>query len=225
MLSKSGINILRKNLFLTIGLFITISAFGFIWRTPDYNPYPVISAFTFSEKIDIIKFETMSRLKQKALEAKEFVNEKGFNEQYCFLIDMRLPSGKNRFFVYNLETNSVEIAGLVSHGKGSEKGQDALTFSNTPNSLCTSLGKYKLGRSYQGMFGLSYKLYGLDKTNSKAFERNVVLHSYTGVPKQEVYPAPISVSEGCPAIAPDFLTQVKMYMDGSDAPILLWIYY
>lgn len=225
MLTKSGINILRKNLFLCIGLFMTISAFGFIWRTPASRPYPVISTYIFTEKRDISKSETISRLNEKALQARTYASDKGFNEKYCFFIDMRIPSGKNRFFVYNLETNSVEIAGLVSHGKGSEKGPDALTFSNSPNSLCTSLGKYKLGRSYQGMFGLSYKLYGLDKTNSKAFERNVVLHSYTGVPKQEVYPAPICVSEGCPAIAPDFLTQVKKYMDASDAPILLWIYY
>ena len=225
MLSKSGINILRKNLLLAVGLFLTISTFGFYWRTPDFRFYPGISSFIFTEKKEISKFELMNRLKQKAEQAKDYLNNKGFNETYCFLIDMRLPSGKNRFFVYNLEADSIETAGLVAHGKGSEKGTEALTFSNTPNSFCTSLGKYKLGRSYQGMFGLSYKLYGMEKTNSKAFERNVVLHSYTGVPKQEVYPAPICVSEGCPTIAPDFLTQVKIYMDASDAPILLWIYY
>lgn len=225
MLTKSSINILRKNLLLAVGLFLTMSTFGFYWRTPHFSFYPGISAFILTEKKEISKFELMNRLKQKAEQAKDYVSNKGFNETYCFLIDMRLPSGKNRFFIYNLQGDSVEIAGLVAHGKGSEKGTDALTFSNTPNSLCTSLGKYKLGRSYNGSFGLSYKLYGMEKTNSKAFDRNVVLHSYNGVPRNEVYPAPICVSEGCPTISPDFLAQVKTYMEASKAPIMLWIYY
>jgi hypothetical protein len=138
---------------------------------------------------------------------------------------MRVPSGKNRFFVYNLKENSIEMAGLVAHGKGPGNGSDELMFSNEPNSNCTSLGKYKLGRSYSGMFGLSYKLHGLDRTNSNAFERSVVLHSFCGVPNKEVYPASICMSEGCPTVSPAFLTQLKVLLDNSEKPILLWIYY
>lgn len=220
-------NILRKTYLLTVVLFITISAFGYYFvSTPKFVFHHGFSAFTFSENKEISNFETINRLKEKALLAKQYLNDKkGFDGTYCFLIDMHLPSGKNRFFVYNLEKDSVEIAGLVAHGKGSEKGSEGLTFSNMPNSCCTSLGKYKLGKSYKGIFGLSYKLYGMDKSNSKAFNRSVVLHSYIGVPNNEVYPATICVSEGCPTIAPDFLTQVKAYMDNSKSPILLWIYY
>lgn len=211
---------------LLIGLLITFSTFGnYNGNTPGIRLYPVISAFAFIKINEISRIETMNRLKQKALQAKEYVKDNRLDARYCFLLDMRLPSGKNRFFVYNLEKDSVEIAGLVAHGKGSEKGTDALTFSNTPNSKCTSLGKYKLGKSYTGIFGLAYKLYGMEESNSEAFARSVVLHSYTGVPENEVYPAPICVSEGCPTVARDFLTQVKIYMDESHAPILLWIYY
>jgi L,D-transpeptidase catalytic domain len=223
MLTRSGIHILRKNSLLALCLFMTIAASAFSGVSNGYKPYPVIRSLILTGR-NVITHETISRLKRKAIEARDYVSDKKFSEQYCFFIDMRLPSGKNRFFVYSLEKDAVVAAGLVSHGKGSEKGSYALVFSNTPNSLCTSLGKYKMGRSYQGMFGLSYKLYGLDRTNSNAFERNVVLHSYNGVPKQEVFPEPICVSEGCPQIAPDFLNQLKAYMDASDAPILLWIY-
>jgi hypothetical protein len=138
---------------------------------------------------------------------------------------MRLPSGKNRFFVYNLAKDYVEAAGLVTHGKGSENGSEALIFSNNQNSNCTSLGKYKIGRSYQGDFGLAYRLMGLDITNSKAYGRSVVLHSFCGVPREEVYPAPICVSEGCPTVSPEFLIQLKKYLDNSQQPVLLWIYY
>jgi hypothetical protein len=121
--------------------------------------------------------------------------------------------------------DSLEAAGLVTHGKGSESETGSLIFSNAPNSNCTSLGKYKIGSSYNGNFGLSYKLMGLDKTNSRALDRAVVLHSYLGVPKEEVYPASICLSEGCPAVSPAFFTQLKAYMDESQEPILLWIYY
>ena len=88
----------------------------------------------------------MSRLKEKASLAKDYVDENGFDVSYCFMVDMRLPSGKNRFFVYNLLKDSLEVAGLVAHGKGSET-ESGLIFSNTPKSNCTSLGKYKIAVS------------------------------------------------------------------------------
>ena len=192
------------------------------------------ATFRFDEKkyspaakveTDYINTKTFFRLAEKAEQAKNYLAERGFDEKYCFLIDMRLPSGKNRFFVYNLETDSLEAAGLVSHGIGSETGTDELSFSNTPNSKSTSLGKYRIGKSYNGNFGLAYKLYGLDRTNSKAFDRSVVLHSYIGVPKDEVWPSVICKSEGCPTVSHDFLEKLKNYIDASDHPIMLWIYY
>lgn len=162
---------------------------------------------------------------QKSTAATHYNKAYGFNTQHCFLMDMRIGSGKNRFFVYNMQKDSVEIAGLVTHGGGSDNGFEDLTFSNTPNSHCTSLGKYKIGKSYNGKFGLAYKLYGLEKTNSKAFDRFVVLHAHECVPNAEVGPSPICVSQGCPTVSPVFLRKLKSFIDTSPAPILLWIYY
>lgn len=181
--------------------------------------------FSFIVNMENLNTKTIVRLIEKADRAKEYVVKRGFDEQYCFMIDMRIPSGKNRFFVYNLEEDSIEIAGLVAHGSGSDNGNDELTFSNIPNSHSTSLGRYKIGKSYEGLFGHSYKLYGLDKTNSKAYSRSVVMHAYTGVPNQEVWPASISLSEGCPTVSQDFLQKLKAYIDKADQPIMLWIYY
>lgn len=47
-------------------------------------------------------------LKQKAAEAKLFTQRKGYNENICFFIDMNLASGQNRFFIYDLEKDSVQ---------------------------------------------------------------------------------------------------------------------
>ena len=216
--------ILPKTLTLAATLMVTISVFGYFItensRMIFYPPHP-----SNSEKREISKTEILSRLKEKITIAKDYVDEKGFDVSYCFFIDMRLPSGKNRFFIYNLLKDSMELEALVTHGKGSDTGTDDLFFSNKPNSNCTSLGKYKIGSSYNGSFGLAYRLYGLEKTNDKAYERSVVLHSYFGVPKEEVYPEQLCLSEGCPAVSPETLAKVKEIIDESQEPIMLWIYY
>jgi len=203
-----------------IVLLITISTFGYyLWYKPKVNS--IIHKIPVSVNTNTAKVsrETLTRLKQKALLAKCFIQEHKYNSNVCFLIDIRLPSGKYRFFVYNLNTDSIEISGLVSHGSGSIGKSDELIFSNIPNSNCTSLGKYKIGNAYEGKFGLAYKLYGLDKTNSNAYDRFVVLHALECVPNT------ICESLGCPTVSPEFLKQVKQYIDNSEKPILLWIYY
>lgn len=203
-----------------------ISAFGyFFWYKPKSGSTVKTNAFTLGPDRNRGNSETIQRVKQKALLAKDFINGHDYNKKYCFLLDMRLPSGKKRFFVYDLTKDSVEIAGLVTHGSGSDNGTEDLAFSNIKNSNCTSIGKYKVGNSYTGSFGLAYKLYGLDKTNSNAFDRFVVLHSHACVPNDEVNPLPICVSLGCPTVSPAFLTRLKEYLDESQRPILLWIYY
>jgi hypothetical protein len=112
----------------------------------------------------------------------------------------------------------------VTHGSG-RNVLSSIQFSNSANSLCTSLGKYKIGNSYNGKFGLAFKLYGLDATNSNAYNRFVVLHAHTCVPNAETAPLPICESWGCPTVAPLFLKELKQYIDRSEKPVLLDIYY
>ncbi|MGZ5191235.1 MAG: murein L,D-transpeptidase catalytic domain-containing protein, partial [Flavisolibacter sp.] len=88
---------------------------------------------------------------------------------------------------------------------------------------CTSLGKYKIGNPYQGKFGLAYKLYGLDKTNSNAFSRFVVLHAHDCVPDDETENE-ICQSPGCPTVSVAFLKELKTMINNSEKPVLLWIY-
>jgi hypothetical protein len=225
MPNKIYMKIALQSLVLTAGLFLTASAFGyFFWYKPKFNRSVKSNVFAFTVKDAADKKEALLRLHKKSIQAKDYINENGFDENYCFLIDMKIPSGNNRFFVYNLAKDSVELAGLVTHGSGMVNS-DTPVFSNTPNSYCTSLGKYKIGKSYNGRFGLAYKLYGLDTTNSKAFDRFVVLHGHDCVPNEEVAPLPICESLGCPTVSPAFLTQTKLYLDEATKPVMLWIYY
>lgn len=156
---------------------------------------------------------------------KAMISSGSYNSKIAFLVDMRIKSGKNRFFVYNLENNTIIDQGLVANGAGSEtavKGE--LKFSNEPNSKSTSLGRYAIGKSYRGIFGKAYLLKGLDQTNSNAAKRTIVLHSYSAVPEkeQDYY---ISLSQGCPMVSEVFFKRLEKVIDGSKSNIILNIYY
>ncbi len=202
---------------------ITESPFYAAKDTPSVNA----SLDTSFYRINTTYKAALIRLKQQAAAIKDYVKENNFNTEYCFLVDMSIPDGKNRFFVYNLEKGSLEISSLVAHGFGSTKQNSyaELEFSNTLNSYKTSLGRYKIGDAYIGTYGLSYKLYGLDSTNDRAFERTIVLHADAHVPEAEVFPYHIYQSAGCPTVSPLFLKVLGKYIKASKKPILLWIYY
>jgi L,D-transpeptidase catalytic domain len=204
-------------------LVASISALAyFFWYKPKFNTK--VSKTTFTVNNGTGAKNIVARLKLKTAAISEYAKEHGYNSTYCFMVDMKIESGKKRFFVYNLKTDSIELAGLVTHGSGKVQSNE-IQFSNTANSLCTSLGKYKIGNSYTGKFGLAFKLYGLDNTNSNAFNRFVVLHAHACVPNEETAPFPICESWGCPTVAPAFLQELKTYIEKSDRAILLSIYY
>lgn len=156
--------------------------------------------------------------------AKQYAAAKGFNTQFCFLVDMSMPSGENRFFVYDFARDSVLAMGLVTHGRCNQNWLSGRKYGNVIGCGCTSLGRYKVGNAYQGRFGLAYKLHGLDTSNSNAYNRFVVLHSHSCVPANEVDPYPICQSDGCPTVAPAFLQNLSQRINSSDQPVLLWIF-
>nr|WP_304196847.1 murein L,D-transpeptidase catalytic domain family protein [Flavobacterium alvei] len=166
------------------------------------------------------------RLENQIKELKKVIQSNSkYNSEIAFFIDMKIHSGKNRFFIYDLKKNLVLDQGLVAHGSGSETGiPGKLKFSNTNNSLATSLGKYYIGNSYNGKFGKAYKLYGLDKTNSNAFNRAIVLHKYFDVPYEE-QDGYICNSYGCPMVNENYFKRIENIIDNSKTNILLAIYY
>jgi hypothetical protein len=166
----------------------------------------------------------MTKLKPRAFAMEAYAKRKGFNTSICFMVDMSMESGRNRFFMYDLVHDSVIDAGLVTHGRCNANWLQGRQYSNTVGGGCTSLGKYKIGKPYQGKFGLAYKLYGLDSTNNNAFKRFVVLHAHSCVPEGEVDPYPICQSDGCPTVSPGFLKKLAATIDRSSRPVLLCIF-
>lgn len=190
----------------------------------DFRLSDILSTET-EKPIDHFKQQRDSVYQLELAKAKEFLrNNPSYNQSTAFFIDMKIPSGTFRFFIHDVAIDSVTHKALVAHGSGSTYSDDSLTFSNIPNSYQTSLGNYKVGASYTGNFGKSYKLHGLDATNNKAFARYVVLHPYSCVPDLE-QDYPICESLGCPMVSNEFIEVLYKIIDGSKKPILMVIYY
>lgn len=163
--------------------------------------------------------------KEKISEVKNFVKGKKYSQNIAIFIDFKIPSSKFRFFIYDLEDNKILEKAIVSHGSGSViKNSDDLKFSNNEGSYQSSLGKYEIANSYLGTFGKSYRLKGLDKTNSNAMQRAIVLHSLGCVSDVESDDL-ACLSLGCPMLSKKFFTVAAKYIDSSKKPIILYAYY
>ena len=163
----------------------------------------------------------------KFKEALAFCKQNKMDTTICIMVDMSTHSGKKRLFVYNFKKNQVLIESLCAHGVGGGSTPLKPVFSNQEGSYCTSLGKYKVkGRSYSNWgINIHYKMYGLEKSNSNAFKRIVVLHSYTPVPNKEIYPQTLfGQSAGCPVISNKAMRKIDILLKVKRKPVLLWIY-
>ena len=93
------------------------------------------------------------------------------------IADFGLHSANRRFHFVNLEREEVQSF-HVSHGSGSDPEHDGWlnNYSNVEGSNATSRGAYVTWEWYQGRFGTSVRLGGLDPTNDAALQRYIVMH-------------------------------------------------
>ena len=151
-------------------------------------------------------------------------NQKNINNHdYLTIIDFTKSSTEKRMFILNLKDGSVEKL-LVTHGKKSEGELSyAKYFSNTPGSEMSSLGFYVTDFvPYVGIHGKSLRLYGLSKTNSNAYARDIVLHAADYASQWFAdEKGRLGLSQGCPAIAPDKINEVIGKLKNAS---LLYIY-
>ena len=92
------------------------------------------------------------------------------------LVDFDKSIYTTRLFVVNPQTRQVIFASEAGHARKSGRFY-AKDFSNVRNSLKSALGLYRVGPQYVSRkHGLSFRLIGLDKSNSNALKRGIVLH-------------------------------------------------
>ena len=161
-------------------------------------------------------------LYNQAEKLKHYAQKKGFDTNYAFMIDMGMKSGKKRFFVMDLNTMTIEKRGIVAHGRGNSTFTLNKTYSNG-GSNSTSLGIYKVGSASKGNYGISYRLFGLEESNSNAQKRALILNGLSCIPQEES-DSPVCQSEGYPSLSPAFLKEISKIIDSRSKPMLLWIF-
>jgi hypothetical protein len=117
------------------------------------------------------------------------------------IIDFRKSCNESRFYIIDLSRQKVLYQTLVAHGRHSG---DIYTryFSNKPGSLQSSLGFFVTGDTYNGEYGYSLYLYGMDEGfNDKAKARGIVIHGAHYVDRSIIKKyGKIGRSQGCPAL-------------------------
>ena len=136
---------------------------------------------------------------QKAKAALDSHRYQARARDFMGIVDFSKSSGEARFHVVDLMNGTVE-SHLVAHGRGSDPEHSGFVerFSNAFGSYATSNGAYTTGDYYQGKYGLSMKVHGLDWTNNNAEARAIVIHNaWYAEPEMLAQHGKLGRSEGC----------------------------
>lgn len=132
------------------------------------------------------------------------------------IADFGVHSATPRFHIANLEAGTVRSL-LVAHGSGSDPEHDGWLndFSNLHDSWATSRGAYVSWEWYEGRFGTSMRLEGLDPSNDQAFPRAIVIHAADyATPAHVARWGRLGRSNGCFAVGPEELPGALYQLQG-----------
>ena len=129
------------------------------------------------------------------------------NPGVLIIIDYTKSSNEERFYVLDLNKKKLVYSTRVAHSKNSGL-EIPLEFSDDPNSYQSSLGFFITLGEYNGAYGYSLRLKGLEENiNANAEDRAIVIHG--GVIVEDEYIKKFGVagrSLGCPVL-PHSLTR------------------
>lgn len=132
------------------------------------------------------------------------------------IADFSKPSAEPRFYVVDLASGQVE-SHRVCHGRGSDPAHSGYLerFSNDFGSYATSNGAYVTGDYYDGKYGTSLRVRGLDYSNNNAEGRAIVIHN-AWYAEDDMVPlhGQLGRSEGCFAMSKASQYQVMSRLAG-----------
>ena len=168
-------------------------------------------------------------LSELSIEAEQYAIEHGLSTQYCFFVNYAIPSGTPRFFVWDFAQHKVVGTARCMHGSGLANTASTPVFSNRVNSNCSSLGRFEVLRNEHGSrLRRSFRLQGLDKENSNAYGRGLLIHSSRWVDQhkhKKYIPLHTPSCQGCVTISTNGMRYVEKLVKGENKNILLWTFY
>ena len=130
--------------------------------------------------------------------------------------DFARPSTLPRLHFANLENGTIRSF-HVAHGRGSDPEHSGFlqSFSGAVGSEATSRGAYLTAEWYNGKYGTSIRLLGLDNDNSTALERAIVMHpAWYADPGMVAKQGKLGRSEGCFAMGPEQFNEALWHLSG-----------
>ncbi|MBA3661357.1 MAG: murein L,D-transpeptidase catalytic domain family protein [Gammaproteobacteria bacterium] len=185
---------------------LLLSLFGF---TLQYSQLPrgLSNEAWLNQQTTLIQAQTNidKNVLRLALQAYSHAQKQGvITRPLLTVIDYSKPSSEKRLWVFDLSSRKILFNTWVSHGKNSG-GAKALSFSNAPGSLKSSIGVFVTDLTYMGGNGYSLRIKGLERgINDNAFRRDIVFHGarYVNPDNIKKY-GQVGRSWGCPAVRVD----------------------
>lgn len=195
---------------------------GFAWwiyHSPDTAPLPksTKSRLFWHNKVNPWDLQ----------QVRDYCRKFGYNDTYYIICDFGMPSGKKRFYLYDLNSRRRIMSSYCMHGNGGGSTDEKAVFSNKPGSNCSSVGLFAL----KGIGSYSMKncirVTGLDRTNSMARARGLLIHSSrktTCFDGGQKYIPLGDESHGCFTISAGSLVQLMAIYSlyGKKKRILMW---
>ena len=204
--------------------FLLVSALvlGILWMVSYYKRIPPQSGTS-----------VYSLAKKRAYALKEYAIKHKYDTDHCFLVDYSIPSGQPRFFIWNFATDKIEYSDYCLHGPGKGSTAKVPVFSNEKGSNCSSLGRFVVKKNlYGNSLGekRSRLISGLDKTNSNARARGLMIHDSYYLDKCLLIPSehlPLNggACSGCVTITTAGFRKAKSIIEESPKEILLYTYF
>lgn len=163
----------------------------------------------------------------RADDALKFAKRHRLSTRYCFFVDYSLPSGEPRFFVWDFKKRRVIASSHCMHGPGGGSTAETPQFSNRPGSNCSSLGRFRVTHQGGEKLKRSFRCEGLDRSNSKAFTRGIMIHSARWVDRyrrQRYIPLNANACKGCFTLSSRGKAHVNDIMEKESKNVLLWSY-
>lgn len=190
------------------------------------NTTPVL---TYEEVVDTLSNYYRPMLKNVYLSKAEKYKA---SKKLMFFVDFKTLSHHDRFFVWDAEQDKIVYACWCAHGMGGESTDSVPQFSNVVGSNCSSLGWYLVDRAKgkSPTYGYSYHAVdGLDKTNSNARRRQILIHHWYSVtvdshvkikrPMRADYR-----SAGCFTLADEAFVKIDSFVKATPERILLYAF-
>lgn len=183
--------------------------------------------------LNYFRSSTNKKTADKAEVISKFHNKAKHGEDISVFVDFSISNAYPRFFVYDNRSDSLLSSSKCAHGCGGGSTVDKPVFSNTPGSMCSSLGTYRL-RCVDKLHSIPFpciRIDGLSHTNSNAAARGIVIHEapFAADAVSIGVPIPVTkyISEGCFSISHETFTLLcdlvnenkSIYLYATDNPI------